>query len=77
MRLPRRRQFVSANRPSRSNSVVACGHADSTNKNPSREGGVTERFAAASRYSSGSTFTILWSWLLPTQKLTGVVVLST
>src|SRR5215510_7249720 len=27
--------------------------------------------------SSGSTFTILWSWLLPTQNVTGVVELST
>src|SRR5207245_3422716 len=27
--------------------------------------------------SSGSTFTIRWSWLLPTQNVTGVVVLST
>src|SRR5208282_4037668 len=27
--------------------------------------------------SSGSTLTSLWSWLLPTQNVTGVVVLST
>ena len=27
--------------------------------------------------SSGSSFTILWSWLLPTQNVTGVVELST
>ena len=31
----------------------------------------------ATRYSSGSTFTIEAPWLLPTQKLTGVVELST
>src|SRR5262249_22257827 len=30
-----------------------------------------------SRQSSGSTLTIRWSWLLPTQNVTGVVVLST
>src|SRR5712672_4789992 len=31
----------------------------------------------AESQSSGSTFTIRWSWLLPTQNVTGVVELST
>src|ERR1043166_2708462 len=33
--------------------------------------------ARAPAQSSGSTLTILWSWLLPTQKVVGVVELST
>src|ERR1700739_164022 len=32
---------------------------------------------ARAAYSSGSTLTSAWSWLEPTQKLTGVVELST
>ena len=38
--------------------------------------GLPHRFVAQAQ-SSGSTFTILWSWLLPTQNVTGVVELST
>src|SRR5690349_3617808 len=34
-------------------------------------------FACAENQSSVSTFTRRWSWLLPTQNVTGVVVLST
>jgi hypothetical protein len=46
-----------------------------------RPGGISDRPScacpSACAQSSGSTFTILWSRLLPTQNVTGVVELST